>query len=151
MFVEFAPVFTGSAELPTVNPGLFSFNDAAGSGFRGRGSRLTVNTTASIRWGSRVSSTTNEIAGAMHNDFLVSGQNYRVGFSYGDAFLAGSVNSTINEISDSNYSSLPAATQMLIGAQSIGGTPTALNGHIRRLTYFLKRLSNTTLQTITQV
>jgi hypothetical protein len=87
----------------------------------------------------------------MHNDFLVSEQNYRVGFSYSDAFLAGSVNSTINEISDSNYSLLPAATQMLIGAQFIGGTPTALNGHIRRLTYWPTRLSNTTLQTITQL
>jgi hypothetical protein len=149
VFAQFATIFAGGADAPVANPGLFAINNSGGSGFRGRASRLVISNAASIRWGSRVSLTTNELSAQIHNSHITRGQSYAVSFAYGNAFLAGSVNGTIAEIADSNYSSLPAADQLLIGAQTLGGTPTPLNGHIRRLTYWPQALPSR-LQAITQ-
>jgi hypothetical protein len=48
----------------------------------------------------------------------------------------------------STSSAVPSVDRLIIGADSIGGTP--LTGTIRRLTYWPTRLPNETLQTITQ-
>jgi hypothetical protein len=131
------------------NPGVFVFIDSSGTGYRGLGGRLDLNSSASIRFASRIGSNIQEVT--FYSEYLQLSQPYFAAYAYADNLLAGSANgNSVYSITDSNYSSLPAPDTLLIGDQVIGGQrPTVINGTISRLTYWPTRLSNDTLQTIT--
>jgi hypothetical protein len=139
--------FTGNTLV--INPGLFVVNNLEGTGFRGMGSRLVTNADSSVRFGSRLASTLVD-SSLNYSAGIVAGQNMTMTGAYTSDGLLGTVNgNTVSAVSlDANYG-LMTINQLQIGQQSIGGAPTQLNGHIRRLAYFDRRLPNATLQAIT--
>jgi hypothetical protein len=148
VFAGFELLQGGSASGSTDNPGVFGFIDSSGTGFRGRGSRLDLNSSASIRFASRIGSNTQEVT--FYSEYLQPSQPYLAAYAYADNLLTGSANgNSVNSTTDSNYSSLPAPDTLLIGDQEIGGTPTVINGTIKRITYWDERVANEKLQSVT--
>ena len=111
--------------------------------------------TTSNRWDAFVSSTSTVnhrvvISGAQNNpgDLTLSIGNFLTKhvIAVGSPSANAACNGTL--ATPSTSSAVPSVDRLIIGADSIGGTP--LTGTIRRLTYWPTRLPNETLQTITQ-
>jgi hypothetical protein len=147
-FGAFSTIWTGSSTLASTNPGLLAVNNAETVSLNGYASRLTTATTSSLRWGSRNGATTSEITTAF-NGFLQAGEQYAVAGAYASNLVAQSVNGgSAVTTTDANYG-LMTINRLEIGFQRVGGSTTQLNGHIRRIAYYPRRLSNAELQGIT--
>jgi hypothetical protein len=147
LFGEFSTIFSGSASI-NINPGLFAITDSGSGAYNGYSSRLVPSGTSSIRWGSRQGATTQEITTAF-TGLLQAGSTYKNAGAYASNLLAQSVNGgAAVQTTDSNYG-LMTLNRFEIGFQRIGGTNTALNGHVRRIAYYPRRLANSELQGIT--
>jgi hypothetical protein len=67
------------------------------------------------------------------------------------AFIAATTNNSAISAPANTVAALMAAHDILtIGTGTTGGSPQQVNSHIRRLTFWPQRLSNSTLQAITQ-
>jgi hypothetical protein len=147
-FGAFSTIWTGSSTLASTNPGLLAVNNAETVSLNGYASRLPTATTSSLRWGSRNGATTSEITTAF-NGFLQAGEQYAVAGAYASNLVAQSVNGgSAVTTTDANYG-LMTINRLEIGFQRVGGSTTQLNGHIRRIAYYPRRLSNAELQGIT--
>lgn len=148
LFAEFSTNWTGQTGGTVANPGVFCLTDIASAVFNGYGSRLAMNGPAPIRWGSRNGASTSEITAAF-SGFLQAGTVYKSAYALAPNALAQAVNGgAAVSATDANYG-LMTINRLEIGFQRVGGTNTPINGHIRKIAYFPRRLSNAELQGIT--
>ena len=154
VYAEFSPAFQGSASAPGNNPGVWGVTQNSLGSFNGYGVRLFPNSlfTDNINGVSRYA------PGAFNNQvniglgaYLNTGQNYKTMFAWEPSGIAGSSHGQ-TAITNTNPAAAAMGThdQFYLGRQNVGGTPTQLNGHIRRLVYWGQRLPNNVLQAITQ-
>lgn len=147
-FGEYAPVYNASATVPASTLHLMQvYNLAVGTNnYAIRGANNSVNQEFIAR---------NPTAGSQFPSnsgigFGVAGTNRKVSFGIDSSTLNVSTNGAINSVAN-NAAALMATHDILsIGSGTGGSPPYALNGTIRRLTYWPQRLPNSTLQQITQ-
>ena len=154
VYAEFSPAFQGSASATFGNPGVWGATQNSLGSFNGYGIRLVPNSP----FNDSINGISRYAPGAFNNQvsiglgaYLNTGQNYKTMFAWEGSGIAGSSQGQ-TAITNTNPAASAMGThdQFYLGRQNVGGTPTQLNGHIRRLTYWKTRLSNTTLQSLTQ-
>lgn len=153
MYAEFDTVYNGQANLPTNNPGIWAIWDTATVGYNGYALRLYNNSNSNpIEFGTRLGSNYNA-TGSLPS-YLVAGQVYKVGCSYySDPTYRGNISSNQNgrpaTIGNNFNYGLMKFNNLQIGMQNIGGNPTYLNGHVRRLVYYPTVLTDVQQQVLT--
>jgi hypothetical protein len=153
VYAEFAPAFQGSASAAANNPGVWGATQNSLGSFNGYGVRLVPNSSFSdtINGVSRYApSGFNTQVSIGPSAFLNLGQTYKTAFAWDSSGIAGSRDGQAAVTSTNPAAAaMGAHDQMYLGRQNVGGTPTQLNGYLRRITYYPRRLSNADLQTIT--
>jgi hypothetical protein len=150
---DFAPAFQGSASLAQNNPGLWGITQSSLGSFNGYGVRLVPfsNFADAINGVARFApSGLNNQVSFGPSAFLNFGQTYRTAFAWDSSQIAGTQGG-IATVTTTNTAGAAMGThnQLLIGQQNVGGTPTPLNGIIRSISYYPRRLSNAELRAIT--
>jgi hypothetical protein len=146
---QYAPIYNASATVPSGTPHLLQVYTTA-----------SANNSYSIRGAG--TSTSQETFGRNPTVGLVFASNSGVGFGVAgllrkvamgidSAFIAATTNNSAISAPANTVAALMAAHDILtIGTGTTGGSPQQVNSHIRRLTFWPQRLSNSTLQAITQ-
>jgi hypothetical protein len=153
VYAEFVQGVAGSANAPVQNLGVWSAADSSlGGTFNGYGVRITPNSSSagSIQFTGR-SGATIANASPLTSGFLVAGVTYKTASAWDstDMVIArtGAVGTTIT---NTVASTLTTQDVFRIGTQTTGGSPPySLNGHIKRIAFYPRRLSNAELQGIT--
>ena len=154
VYAEFSPAFQGSASAQINNPGVWGVTQGSLGSFNGYGVRLVP----SSLFIDSINGISRYAPGAFNNQvsiglgaYLNTGQNYKTMFAWEPSGIAGS-NQGQTAITNTNPAAAAMGThdQFYLGRQNVGGVPTQLNGHIRRLTYWPKRLPNSQLQALTR-
>jgi hypothetical protein len=154
VYAEVVPAFQGSASAPINNPGVWGVTQNSLGSFNGYGVRLVPNSP----FGDSINGISRYAPSAFNNQvsigltaYLNTGQNYKTMFAWEPSGIAGS---SQGQTATTNTNPAAAAMgthdQFYLGRQNVGGIPTQLNGTIKRLAFWPTRLSNTTLQQITQ-
>jgi hypothetical protein len=154
VYAEFAPAFQGSASVAASNPGVWGVTQNSLGPFNGYGMRLVSNSpfNDSINAISRYApSAFNNQVSIGPTAYLNAGQNYRTMFAWEPSGIAGSSQGqTVTTNTNPAATAMGTHDQFYLGRQNVGGTPTQLNGTIKRLVYWGQRLPNNVLQAITQ-
>jgi hypothetical protein len=154
MYAEFDTLYNTNGNLQGNNPGVWALWDTATGGYNGYALRIINNSnTVPFQIGSRLGSNF-YAAGTYPNNYIVAGQIYKVSGSYYSdptyrGLLSSNQNGQASQIgSEGNYG-LMKFNNLQIGMQNVGGNPTYLNGHVRRLIYYPTVLTDTQLQYLT--
>jgi hypothetical protein len=146
---EYAPGYTASATAPPNTPHLFQVyaNSSSTNNYAVRAATNTVNQEYVAR-NPTVGSQFVQNAGIGYG---VAGVNRKISYGIDSSTLNVSTNGSAISSLTNNVAALMAAHDTLaLGSGTGGSPPYTINGTIRRLTYWPQRLSNSTLQTITQ-
>jgi hypothetical protein len=145
---QYAPIYNASATVPSGTPHLFQVYTAASQNnlYSIRGAGSTTNQETFGR---------NPTVGLLFVNngvgFGVTGLLRKVAMSIDSAFISASTNNGVVATEANTVAALMTAHNILsIGTGTAGVSPQQVNSHIRRLTFWPTRLSNSTLQSITQ-
>lgn len=149
VYAEYAGIASGSASGGAESPYVFGFNNTGTAGFDGYAVRDVLNLTSRPQVVGR-NGATNPSTSVVYGAYRVAGQIYKSAAAIDSAGLyitadAKSIATTANSVFG-----LDTQNQMLLGFGDVGGAPQYyLNGWLRRITYYSRRLSNAELQAIT--
>lgn len=144
---EFDTIWSGGLGLTSDNPGVIGINDqnyvAGASSYNGHAIRLTNNTTVSgIGYGTRSSKAVSISTTVYPNlgGYIQAGTVYKVVGSYNST-------STIELMAQGLYASGSNSTfghlvfnRLDLGYHRVGGAPSPLGGHLRKISYYPQRL-----------
>lgn len=153
VYGEFINLMPGSASASIQNAGLWAAADSSlGSTFNGYGVRIapSFSTAAAIQFTGRSGAVTQNATGAAIG-FPSAGATYKTAASWDASFMQFALNGQAGTALTNTVAALLSAQNIFhIGSQTVGGSPPyALNGHIRKIAYFPRRLTNAELQGIT--
>jgi hypothetical protein len=146
---EYAPGYTASATAPPNTPHLFQVyaNSSSTNNYAVRAATNTVNQ----EYVARNPTVGNQFVQNAGIGYGVAGVNRKISYGIDSSTLNVSTNGSAISSLTNNVAALMAAHDTLaLGSGTGGSPPYTINGTIRRLTYWPTRLSNSTLQAITQ-
>lgn len=154
VYAEFVNTIPGSATASVQLSGIWGVDQAGLGSFNGYGNGLSYqsNNRASISGRSRYApSGLNTSVDIGPNSFVTQGTIYKTAFAWDSTGIAGT-SGGLAVVSNVNTAAAAMGThdRFQIGNQNFGGAgPYQLNGYIRTLRYYPRRLSNTELQALT--
>lgn len=154
LFAEFINGIPGGASGPTQAAGVWTAADASlGAAFNGYGLRIsaTSSTATAFQFTARSGATTLNAQSAA-SGFIDVGVTYKTASAWSAANMALAKAGTAGvSVANTVAPLLTVHNILYLGTQTTGGSPPyALNGHIRRISYFPRRLSNSELEGITK-
>jgi hypothetical protein len=153
VYAEFVQGVTGSATGPVQALGAWSAADSSlGSTFNGYGVRISINVSnvSNIQFTGR-SGATAQNATSTIGGFVVAGTTYKTASAWNSTDMVFSRSGAVGTTSANTVASTLTTQDVLrIGTQTVGGSPPYfLNGHIKRIVFYPRRLTNVELQGIT--
>lgn len=144
----------GSATATNQTVGLWNTQESGLGTFNGYGVNLAVNlNTSNVSIAGRaryVPSGKNNTIYFGPNVYLSQNTVYKTAFAWSESDIAGAASTgTISSTANTTAADMRKHNQLLIGSTNAGGSPPyQINGCMRRLAYYPRRLTNTELQNI---